>query len=72
LQTVSLNDYIETIENKLGLKAKGELLPMQKGEMSGTSTNLRELAAALSYCPATPVSIGVWRFMRWYRDCYGV
>lgn len=69
--TVSLNAYIEAIESELGLKAQRELLPMQTGDVPDTSTDLSELADAINYCPSTPVSVGVSRFVRWYRDYYG-
>ena len=69
--TVSLNAYIEAIESELGLKAQRELLPMQTGDVPDTSTDLSELVDAINYCPSTPVSVGVSRFVRWYRDYYG-
>lgn len=70
--TVTLASYIEAIEKELGLKAERDLMPMQKGDVPDTSTDLSELIAAVNYRPETPVSVGVSRFVRWYRDYYGV
>lgn len=70
--TVTLSSYIEAIEKELGLKAERELMPMQNGDVPDTSTDLSELVEAVNYRPETPVSVGVARFVKWYRDYYGV
>ena len=69
---VTLEAYIEAIEQVLGRKAERELLPLQKGDVPDTYADVSELAAAVNYKPATPVATGVARFVQWYRDYYGV
>ena len=69
---VKLGAYIEAIENALGLKAEKELLPMQPGDVADTCAGVGELAAAVGYKPATPVSVGIARFVEWYREYYKV
>jgi UDP-glucuronate 4-epimerase len=69
---ITLEAYIEAIEQVLGRKAERELLPLQKGDVPDTYADVSELAAAVNYKPATPVATGVARFVQWYRDYYGV
>ena len=69
---VTLQTYIEAIEQTLGRKAERELLPLQKGDVPDTYADVSELEAAVSYRPATPVATGVARFVQWYREYYGV
>lgn len=67
---VELGAYIEAIEHELGRKAERELLPLQKGDVPDTYADVSELVAAVGYKPATPVSLGVANFVRWYREYY--
>jgi UDP-glucuronate 4-epimerase len=69
---VTLEAYIEAIEQATGRKAQKELLPLQRGDVPDTCADIGELAAAINYRPATPVSEGIARFVKWYRDYYGV
>lgn len=69
---VALEAYIEAIERELGRKAEKELLPLQKGDVPDTYADVSELTAATHYRPATPVSVGVANFVRWYREYYGI
>jgi UDP-glucuronate 4-epimerase len=69
---VELRIFIEAIENELGRKAEKEFLPLQKGDVPDTYADVSELVSAVNYRPATPVAEGVARFVRWYREYYGV
>ncbi|MDO9218060.1 MAG: NAD-dependent epimerase/dehydratase family protein, partial [Lacisediminimonas sp.] len=69
-QRVELMRYIEVLEQKLGRKAKLNLLPMQPGDVSRTEADTRETQAALDYAPKTPIEVGIGRFTEWYRDYY--
>ncbi len=69
---VKLLDYIEAIEEALGMKAELDLLPLQPGDVPDTFADASELMKAVDYKPATPVREGVRRFVEWYRDYYGV
>ncbi len=69
---VQLEAYIEAIEQELGRKAEKELLPLQKGDVPDTYADVSELIAAVNYRPATPVAVGVARFVQWYREYYRV
>lgn len=68
---VKLSDYIGAIEEKVGIKAIKELLPLQAGDVPDTYADVSRLVAATGYKPVTPVSEGVARFVDWYRSYYG-
>ncbi len=67
---VELMHYIRTLENELGRKAVMELLPMQDGDVPATVADVSELNAAVGFKPATPVEIGISRFVKWYKEYY--
>jgi UDP-glucuronate 4-epimerase len=67
---VALLDFIATIEQAVGKKAKQNLLPMQPGDVAETYADVAELKAAIGFEPKTPLSEGIKRFVAWYRDYY--
>ena len=71
-QPVQLLHYIEVLEECLGKKAAMEMLPLQAGDVPDTWASADDLKAAVGYQPATPVEVGVRRFVEWYREYYGV
>lgn len=71
-QAVELLRYIELLEKCLGKEAKKNLLPLQAGDVPETLADVKDLTDAVGYTPNTPVEVGVERFVRWYKDYYGV
>jgi UDP-glucuronate 4-epimerase len=69
---VELMRYIELIEQCLGRKATMKLLPLQVGDVPDTWADIDDLARDVGYAPATPVEVGIERFVRWYREYYRV
>ena len=69
---VELMTYIHAIETVLGRQAKLNLLPMQAGDVEATEADTSLLSAAVGFKPATPVEVGVRRFVDWYCDYYKV
>ena len=67
---VELMRYIECIERALGRKAEKNLLPLQPGDVPDTFADIDDLVRDVGYRPATPVEVGVERFVRWYVDYY--
>ncbi len=63
--------YIEVIEQTLGRKAVKNLLPMQPGDVPETYADVEDLVRDVGYRPATPVEVGVKRFIEWYLGYYG-
>jgi UDP-glucuronate 4-epimerase len=67
---VRLLDYIEAIEDALGIKAQKNLMPMQQGDVLDTFADVSALEAWTGFRPRTPVKEGVKRFVEWYREYY--
>lgn len=70
-QPVELMRYIEVIEECLGRKAEKNFLPLQLGDVPETCADIEDLAADVGYRPATPVEVGVRRFIEWFCEYYG-
>jgi UDP-glucuronate 4-epimerase len=69
---VELMHVIATLEAALGRKAQLELLPMQPGDVPGTSADVQDLVRDIGFKPATPIEEGIGRFVAWYRGFYKV
>ena len=69
---VALMDYIGALEKALGKTAKKEFLDLQPGDVPETFADVDDLVAHTGFCPQTSVEDGVARFVRWYREYYGV
>jgi UDP-glucuronate 4-epimerase len=67
---VELMRYIEVIEECLGKKAQKNLLPLQLGDVPDTYADIDDLVKDVGYRPATPVEVGVRRFVDWFCDYY--
>jgi UDP-glucuronate 4-epimerase len=65
---VELMHLIATLEGALGVTAAKEMLPMQPGDVAATYADIADLVRATGFAPATPIELGVERFVRWYRD----
>jgi UDP-glucuronate 4-epimerase len=71
-QPVELARYIEVLEECLGRRAEKILLPLQPGDVPDTYADVEELTRDTGYKPATPVEVGIARFVEWYRAFYAV
>ena len=69
---VELLRYIELIEECLGKKAEKNFLPLQPGDVPDTYADVDSLMEDVGYKPATPIEVGIARFVEWYRDYYQV
>ena len=69
---VELMDFIEAIERALGMKIKKNLMPLQAGDVPATYADVTDLVEDLHYQPATPVQVGIDRFVAWYREFFAV
>ncbi len=68
---VQLLRYIELIEEALGRKAIKNFLPLQPGDVPETFADIDDLVRDVGYRPATPVKVGVRRFVDWFCEYYG-
>ena len=71
-QPVELLDFIAALENSIGKKADKRLLPMQPGDVPETYADVDDLMRDVSFRPATPIGVGIARFVEWYRSYYKV
>ena len=67
---VELMDYIEAIEEALGIKAEKELLPLQPGDVPDTFADVDDLVKEFGYKPSMAVKKGVANFVAWYKEFY--
>jgi UDP-glucuronate 4-epimerase len=67
---VNLMDFVRAVERALGVKAEIQLEPMQQGDVRATYASTEKLRAEIGYAPATPVEVGVERFVAWYKAHY--
>lgn len=68
--SVQLSDFIETIENCLGREANKIYLEMQPGDVPATYADVDDLIKDVDFRPGTPLSVGVQKFVDWYRSYY--
>lgn len=69
---VRLLDFIEAIEEECGRKAVRNYLPMQTGDVPATWADASLLHSLTGYRPNTDVRTGIQKFVKWYREYYGV
>lgn len=69
---VELLHFIEVLENCLGKEAEKRLLPIQPGDVPETCANVDDLMKDVGFRPDTPITIGIARFVEWYRAYYKV
>jgi UDP-glucuronate 4-epimerase len=69
---VSLFDFIHTLEEELGRKARMNMLPPQAGDVPATWADCGALEAVAGRWPHTGIREGIRAFAAWYRRFYGV
>ena len=69
---VELEYFISLIEKETGRVAKRNLLPAQPGDVPKTYADVDALTAAVGFKPSTSIEDGIHRFVKWYREFYGV
>ncbi|MPY67618.1 NAD-dependent epimerase [Deinococcus sp. SDU3-2] len=69
-QPVELLHLIRVLEAALGRRAELRLLPLQPGDVLATFADVEGLVQEFGVQPATPIEVGIERFVAWYRDFY--
>ena len=62
-----LCDMIATIEKVLGKKAIIDQLPMQKGDVDKTVSDISKAKLLLGYVPKTDFESGIRKFVEWSK-----
>ncbi|MBW6507626.1 MAG: GDP-mannose 4,6-dehydratase [Rhodobacteraceae bacterium] len=68
---VKLLDFVDAIEAELGIEAKRNYMPMQKGDVPATWADASLLQRLTGYTPKTNVKVGIAKFVAWYLDYHG-
>lgn len=69
-QPVNLLTYIEALESSLGVEAQKNMLPLQPGDVLGTSADTQPLYDTINFRPQITIHEGIQKFVAWYRDFY--
>ena len=71
-QPIELLKFIEILEEKLGVKAVKNFLPIQDGDVEETYADIEDLKRETGFTPSTPIVTGIDNFVKWYRDYYKI
>jgi UDP-glucuronate 4-epimerase len=66
-----LTDVIDILAKELGVTPRMEMLPMQPGDVPATFADVALARRKLGFNPSTPISVGIPRFVAWYRQYHG-
>lgn len=69
---VKLMDFVESLENSLGVDANKNFMPMQPGDVYQTYAEVEDLFDVTGHRPSVSVADGVDRFVNWYREFYKI
>ncbi len=68
--TIEVLRLIEILEDCIKKKAERRFVAAQACEVQSAVADASDLERDTGYCPATPLEIGVAKFVEWYRDYY--
>lgn len=66
-QPVSLTEYVRTMEEIAGVPAVIELAALQPGDVLSTYADTRKIELITNFKPSTSLSLGLERFVGWYK-----
>lgn len=66
-QPIKLMDFIHSLENLIGKKAKIEFAPMQPGDVKETYADISDLQTDVGFYPKTSIDQGLSQFVDWYK-----
>lgn len=69
---VELMRFIRVIEEAVGRKAVLDMKPMQPGDVLRTFADVEASTRDLGYAPATPIEVGIPRFVEWFKSYHHV
>ena len=65
-----LMDFVHTIEEFIGCKAKINLMPLQPGDVKETIADIESTQRDLGFDPKTNMREGLKNFIEWYKEYY--
>ena len=69
-EPIDLLDFIEVLEENLGVKAIRDFQPIQPGDVEATAANTDLLEAWIDFKPSTSIEIGIKNFSKWFLSYY--
>ncbi len=67
---IELLDFIQLLEQNIGIKAIKNFKEIQSGDVIKTYANTQKLNSWINYSPRTSIDKGVELFIKWYKDYY--
>ena len=67
---ISLLEFIEILENELGVVAQKEFKPIQPGDVERTWANIDNLNSWIDYKPRIEFKKGIRNFANWYKSYF--
>ncbi len=67
---IKILEFINLLENELGLKANKEFIEMQKGDVQKTLANNDMIYDWIGIKPHTSIEIGIRNFIKWFKIYY--
>jgi UDP-glucuronate 4-epimerase len=67
-----LMDMIVILAKALGVEPELEMLPMQAGDVPATYADTARASEKLGFEPTTPISVGIPKFVEWYKQYHGI
>jgi UDP-glucuronate 4-epimerase len=71
-QPAELMHVIDCLEKTIGKTVEKRSLPMQAGDVPATYADVEDLTKTVGFKPATPIEVGIERFVAWYREYYRI
>ena len=68
--SIKLLDFIEILEQELGIEAIKEYKKMQPGDVISTYANCSKLENFINFKPKTTLRKGIREFLKWYKSYY--
>ena len=69
-ESIPLMNFIEILENEIGIKAIKNFKEFQKGDVQSTFASIKLLEKWTGFKPYTPINIGIRKFIDWYKNYY--
>ncbi|MBI2235480.1 MAG: SDR family NAD(P)-dependent oxidoreductase [Magnetospirillum sp.] len=67
-----LMDFIGLIETALGKEATYKFEPMQPGDVKETYADISAIQRDVGFAPTTPITVGIPRFIEWFKQFHGL
>src|SRR5690606_19003219 len=69
-QPIQLMDFSREMQQATDKSAQLDMLPMQAGDVPITYADTAQLQLVIGYKPSTSMSVGVGKFVDWYKKVY--